>query len=456
MFSNSVQSRYRNLWNVTLKNGEGSNNDFLGNDWEEGCATREHVFIFDRRQNADGWVLAAVHMHHHSIRMFELNRWGVNGLKNVYCVGDNAVAHVTWSTGVLAHESGDAIVVLYGTNLADARRRVHSIEKFPQGLTSIMPTKFNDKIWIRGVMNQRPFYRVAWMDGPIVLFNSTRTQLTTNTLIRTTSGNNTFNDTPARVGFIFANNEVNMTIITKQPWSASTWDMDAITNITGHVYTVSTYGVHQNGLTWTQRVIKEPNSWGLTHGDYNFATGDNNRPWADNLDNANDNRRRFYEIKYKKGRMMRLFWDRYYTRMTYYNGFNTALHGMNTGYECQHLDFAIRPSETHYYWATVAQESHYKHVRVWKHQNVANPPFEADNSNGIMSLDWTGRIVHNDDIHKLTLDSITNSMYLMTFYNENDRILNISTFNFDSPNFVYVQNPAANNNPSDPAHNPGG
>jgi hypothetical protein len=131
MFDNSVQGHYRNLWNVTLKNGEGSNNDFLGNDWEEGCATREHVFIFDRRQNADGWVLAAVHMHHHSIRMFELHRWGVNGLKNVYCVGDNAVAHVTWSTGALAHQSGDAIVVLYGTNLADARRRVHSLEKFP-------------------------------------------------------------------------------------------------------------------------------------------------------------------------------------------------------------------------------------------------------------------------------------------------------------------------------------
>lgn len=214
MFDNSVQGHYRNLWNVTLKNGEGSNNDFLGNDWEEGCATREHVFIFDRRQNADGWVLAAVHMHHHSIRMFELHRWGVNGLKNVYCVGDNAVAHVTWSTGALAHESGDAIVVLYGTNLADARRRVHSIEKFPQALNSIMPTKFNDKIWIRGVMNQRPFYRVAWMDGPIVLFNSTRTQLSGNTVIRTTSGNNTFNDTPARVGFIWANNEVNMTNIT--------------------------------------------------------------------------------------------------------------------------------------------------------------------------------------------------------------------------------------------------
>ena len=41
-----------------------------------------------------------------------------------------------------------------------------------------MPTKFDDKIWIRGVMNQRPFYRVAWMDGPIVLFNSTADQLT--------------------------------------------------------------------------------------------------------------------------------------------------------------------------------------------------------------------------------------------------------------------------------------
>ena len=40
---------------------------------------------------------------------------------------------------------------------------------------------------------------------------------------------------------------------------------------------------------------------------------------------------------------------------------------MNTGYETQYLDFALRPGGGSYYWATVAQESHYKHVRVWRH-----------------------------------------------------------------------------------------
>jgi hypothetical protein len=225
------------------------------------------------------------------------------------------------------------------------------------------------------------------------------------------------------------------------------------------VYTVSTYGVHQSGLTWKQRVNKEEDNWNLSHGDYNLPAADNNRPWADNTDSpngANDNRRRFYEIKYKNGRMMRLFWDRYYTRMTHYNGYKSQLHGMNTGYECQHLDFAMRSGATHYYWATVAQESHFKHVRVWKHQDRGDAEVIAGSSNGIRSLDWTGRIVHNDDIHKLTLDAITNSLHVMTFYNENDRILNISTFNFDSSNYNYVQNPASTNDPSDPAHNPGG
>jgi hypothetical protein len=326
------------------------------------------------------------------------------------------------------------------------------MEKYPQAITSVMPTKFGDKIWIRGVMNQRPFYRVAWMDGPIVLMNSTRTQLTTNTFIRTTSGNNTFNDTPARVGFIWANNEVNMTNITRQLWTASTWDMDALTNISGHVYTVSTYGVNQNSITWRQRVNRESVGWDRNHGDYTTSTNDN-RPWLDTATSPNDNRRRFYEMKYKNGRMMRLFYDRYYTRMTHYNGFDTALHGMNTGYECQHLDFAVRPGGTYYYWATVAVEAHYKHVRVWKHQDLAVATVIAGNSNGIRSLDWNGRIVHNDDIHKLTLDPVTDAIYVMTFYNENDRLLNISTFNFDA--FVYNQLSAAHDDPTNVGHSPG-
>lgn len=135
--------------------------------------------------------------------------------------------------------------------------------------------------------------------------------------------------------------------------------------------------------------------------------------------------------------MMRLFYDRYYTRMTHYNGFNQVLHGMNTGYETQYLDFAFRPSGGSYYWATVAQESHYKHVRVWRHQDQTNAAIEAGFSNGVRNLDWSGRIVHNDDIHGLTLDPVTDNIYLMTFYNENDRILNISTFNFGA--FVYNQ-----------------
>jgi hypothetical protein len=231
LFDNWNNQRYRTVWNVTLRNGEGSNTDFLGDDWEEGCATREHVFIFDRENNADGWVLAAVHMHHHSVRTFELTRWNINSVKNVYCVGDNVVAHLTWFRSAANADNGDAIAVLYGTNLGDARRRIHSMELFPQPITSVMPTKFDDKIWIRGVMNGRPFYRVAWMDGPIVRFNSTSDQLTQNTFIRTTNGAGRVVDTPALVGFIWANNEVNMTSIQRQLWGQSSWDLDAITDI---------------------------------------------------------------------------------------------------------------------------------------------------------------------------------------------------------------------------------
>lgn len=74
LFDNSVMNQYRTIWNITLRNGEASNYDLLGDDWEEGCATREHVFMFDRTGADDGWVLAAVHMHHLSVRMFELQR----------------------------------------------------------------------------------------------------------------------------------------------------------------------------------------------------------------------------------------------------------------------------------------------------------------------------------------------------------------------------------------------
>jgi hypothetical protein len=84
------------------------------------------------------------------------------------------------------------------------------------------------------------------MDGPLVLFNSTRTQLSDRTIIRTTNGHGTSRDTPATVGFIWANNEVNMTNIQRQLWAQSSWDLDAITNITGHVYTVSSRGIHQD------------------------------------------------------------------------------------------------------------------------------------------------------------------------------------------------------------------
>jgi hypothetical protein len=440
LFDNDNVAKYTTIWNITLRDGEASNTDFLGDDWEEGCATREHVFVFDRSgDDTDGWVLAAVHMHHHSVRMFELNRWNINGVKNVYCVGDNVVAHLTWFDD--ADTNGDAIAVLYGTNLGDARRRIHSLEKFPQALTSVMPTAFGDKIWIRLVMNQRGFNRVAWMDGPIVLFNSTRDQLTQNTFIRTTSGSGRVVNTPARVGFIFANNQVNMTGITKQLWGSGSWDLDTISTIKGHVYTVSSYGVNQNQMTFRQRVNKVVDKYSAVHSDLSTTE---NRPWVEHqAQDPFDNRRRFTEIRVKQGRMMRLFYDRYYTRMTHYNGAQTVLHGMNTGFECQYLDFAMNPDGTNYFWATVAQESHYKHVRVWRHLDAVLP-----GGIGIRNLDWSGRIVHNDDIHGLTLDRVTSDIYLMTFYNADDRMLNISTFNFGAAAFTYQQIPAKDNDPT--------
>jgi hypothetical protein len=186
-------------------------------------------------------------------------------------------------------------------------------------------------------------------------------------------------------------------------------------------------------------VNKETENFNAVQGD---LAATENRPWTHHADHdPHDNRRRFYEIRVKKGRMMRLFYDRYYTRMVHYNEFNTVLHGMNTGYETQYLDFALNPAGGSYYWATVAQETHYKHVRVWRHLDAAAP-----GGVGVRSLDWSGRIVHNDDIHGLTLDAVTNDIYLMTFYNENDRLLNISTFNFGA--FTYTQIPVENNDPT--------
>jgi hypothetical protein len=196
-------------------------------------------------------------------------------------------------------------------------------------------------------------------------------------------------------------------------------------------------------MTFRQRVNKEVNDWNVVHGDLSATE---NRPWVHSTDHQpRDNRRRFYEMRIKKGRIMRLFYDRYYTRMTHYNGFNNVLHGMNTGFETQYLDFAMNPNGNNYYWATVAQESHYKHVRVWRHLDATAP-----GGIGIRNLDWNGRIVHNDDIHGLTLDPVTNDIYLMTFYNENDRMLNISTFNFGA--FTYNQIPAKDNDPTATDH----
>lgn len=425
--SNHVQE-YRTHWNITLRPTEESDTDYLGNDFEYGCATREYVFIYDT-DSTNGWVVAAVHMHTHSMRFFDLGTFGITGVINMYCVGDYAVLSANSSPT----SSPSAIVVLYGTNLEDARRRIHSIQKYPGTITSISPTLVDDRMWIRFVMNNRPYYRVAYLEGPIVVYNSSRMQWTNDQSISHTNGVNPVNTTKTDVTFIWANNEVNMTNFQRTQFGAGTWNLDSISNITGHVYGAYIEGINGNLGSIRQRVYYErdqANTRRILHTD----TATVNYQWDTRY---NDDRRRFYEIRIKGNRMARLSYDRGYTRFHYYTDPFNSVRNYWTGYECELLDFSIDQNTTtitheRMYWGTVCQETHYKEVRIYRqHQSgVAN------------GFDGGGKIVHNDDIHRFTMDHVSYQHHLLTFYNENDQILNMSIYNLHTG----INDYAANNN----------
>lgn len=413
--SNHVQT-YKTHWNITLRPSEPSGTDYLGDDFEYGCATREYVFIFDT-DSTNGWIVAAVHMHTHSMRFFDLGTFGITGVRNMYCVGDYAVL----SASSTPSSSPSAVVVLYGTNLEDARRRIHSIKKFPGSITSISPTLVDDKIWIRFVMNNRPYYRVAYMDGPTVLFNSSRTQWTNSQTISHSNGINTVNTTKTDVTFIWANNEVNMTNFTRTAFTSGTWNLDSISNITGHVYGANFNGINSNLGSIRQRVYFERDQGNVRRRILHTDTSTVNYRYDTSF---SDTRNRFYEMRIKGNRMARLSYDRGYSRFHYYTDPFTSRRNYWTGYECELLDFSIDQNTTtvthqRMYWGTVCQETHYKEVRIHRmHQSGA--------ANG---FDGGGKIVHNDDIHRFTMDYVSYKNHLLTFYNENDLILNMSVYN---------------------------
>ena len=461
IFDNNWVSRYRNIWNVSLINsgafnpvsGAFDNNpttgalrndveieDYFGKDFEYGCATKEYVFVYDPDPTR-GWVVAAVHMHHHSIRFFELNTFGITSVQKLICVGDYVVGRgrtsQTANTG--------ALFVLYGTNIEDARNRIHSIEKLPVLIDQINPTLVDDKIWIRCMSNGRPFHRVAFTNGPIVRLNSTNSQWTQNQRVAITNhAGNTVNHN-LQSTFVWNNNIVNVTDIKPQASGASSYNLDSMATIKGHVYGAESYGINSQLQTIRQRVYFEKDYAGRRrrilqpirnganqHRIFDIRTYANAAN-ADSTGNGWAQNDRFYEMKIKGDQMARLKYHRGYTQFNFYNNPETRRLQVNTGYECEKVAFdrnrgvaTTAASYNYLYWATECQETHYRVVRIyrdfWGGANLAN------------HQQLGTRIVHNDDIHKMTLDTIRDQRVLMTFYNQNEHILNMSVYDFSATN----------------------
>lgn len=414
VFDNPHVQSYNTVWNITLRPSETSNTDYLGDDYEYGCATSEYVFMFDTT-TANGWTVAAVHIRDHSMRFFDLSTFDITGIQNMVCVGDYAVISAT-SNPV---STPSAIIILYGTMLEDARRRIHSIERYPGSITSLSPVVIDDKIWVRFVMNNRPYYRVAYLDGPIVVYNSTRTQWTNDQFISHTNGFNPANTTKTDVTFLWGNNIVNMTNITRTNFNSGTYNLDQISNITGHVYGANLNGVNANLGAIRQRVYFERD----------FSDVRRTRRVLDGIGTGTDpaltdNERRYTEMKVKGTRMCRLSADQGSTRFHYYNNPFNSLRNYRVGYECEHLDFSIDQNTTtinhdRMYWGTVCQETHFKEVRI----------FRLSQSGTANAYDGGGKIVHNDDIHRFSMDHISYQHHLLGFYNKNEGLLNLSIYN---------------------------
>jgi len=415
--------------------------DYFGKDFEYGCATKEYVFVFDP-DVARGWVVAAVHIHDHSMRFFELNTFGITSVTKLVCVGDYVVGHGrTSQTAALG-----ALFVLYGTNIEDARMRIHSIEKLPVLLTSVSPTLVDDKIWIRCVANNRAFQRVAFVDGPIVRLNSTKSYWSGNQFVQTTNGAGSVANHPLQTTFVWANNIVNVTNLQRQPTGATSYNLDNIATIKGHVYGMESYGENSQLTNIRQRVYFEKDhatrrrilqpfrvnnvQKNRVYDSATYAvTGGRTAATA----TLNAGRNRFYELKIKNNQMARLQYVRGYSTFRYYENPETLKLTYPLGYECEKLDFTKNrgvatniASYNYLYWVTECQETHYKEVRIYRDLwNGAN--------RGI-AQNLGRRIIHNDVIHKMTIDAIRDQRVLMTFYNENEHMLNMSIYDFSAAN----------------------
>ena len=471
IYDNSYVRKYKNIFNVTgsrySRGKDAADLDVFGDQLEYGCANRQYVFVYTKNYTNASQIttvdtnitalVAGVHVATKSKVYFDLYQFGVGSIQDMWCVGDYVVGYGTARNGAT---SGNLLFVLFGTNINDARRRVHSVTPMQRNITRISPVLVDNKIWVSFADNNAMHGRVIFTDGPIVVLNSTTVTNNAMTLSQTNSnpqaGATTLNNVPITPNFVTWATKAKLFNDSSLIFPTTTKNINGLNVLEGPVYNIEARGRNVDTITVKQRIrwLKEqaayPNwndpllTWQgkeitttpFLTGTYGPRPGDLvNNNWGD--PQLSDTRSTIAELKIKGTRLIELLYDRGYSRLLYNDlvgdGTDTFRLTYPIGLECKLLDFDVNAATTTantnanlFYWASVCQQSQYKEVRIQRetHTLPSNAALTASSASGV--------IIPNDQIDKLSLDRIVDNVYLLSLFNKDEKILNISVYNVNT------------------------
>ncbi len=165
------QKKYLVDWSVfndkdNLLDIKNSYYAFNSDKFYNGCSTGKYTFWISYGETGQDGYIFAYDITTKSKIYFNLPAFGVVTVEEIMCVEDYVVVRATGAgdTGML--------LFLYATKIEDASRRIHSKETFTNKIQGITATIFQDRVYVRMVLNDKIFFRVAYMDGPSIIVRS--------------------------------------------------------------------------------------------------------------------------------------------------------------------------------------------------------------------------------------------------------------------------------------------
>ena len=435
VFDNSHVTTLNNYWNMTLE-------PTTATKLKIGCTTWEHVFMVDRDGGSE---VVAYNVRHNSYRYFDIENWGVDSIDQIKCAGEMAVLLGQKNNGGENNGNRGVLIVLYGVRIRDARKRAHSMETFPLPLQDLSVTHHEDKLWVRFVMNNRPYYRVAFKEGPYIWLRSSKSQATSDTTLRSTNGITSANKNLA-LTFVHGDTRVNCSEFNAVPAEVGTFSFEGRSDCTGHVFTNSIIN-GQEQITIKQRVSPvDPISRRrrILQNQYDnlfTVAGDPN-----NINTAAGQKTTTSEIfthfKVKESRMARLSYDSdYYTAISLYNNVDSKIRKINTQLECELVDISndpINPSTNTNldYIISYCMYNWRKRVVIFREDFTPTSATPIPTS----STGARGYFEPALDVDRVTIDPIRAETHAITWYNQELQRLNVSVYVIST---TTVPNPAS-------------